>query len=64
MLGEPRSQGVQDSQLLWFYQYQKMSWRFFVPFVPPPNDANLMGFLKVSFDDKKVVSRVDYRGSR
>ncbi len=64
MLGEPQSKGVRDSQLLWYYRYQKLSGRFFVPLVPPPKDANLQGFLEVSFDDKNVVSHIDYYGDR
>lgn len=75
VLGAPTEMGVQtvkgseassasDAKLVWYYRYQKMSARFFTPFVPVRPQDNLHGRLILGFDASNVLEHIDYYGDQ
>ena len=74
-LGEPTEFGVEtvqgtgtnaasEAKLIWYYRYQKVSARFFTPFVPSRPKDNLSGRLMLGFNASNVLEHVDYYGDQ
>lgn len=74
-LGEPMEFGVEtvkdkgtnavaEAKLIWYYSYQKVSARFFTPFIPPRPKDILRGRLMLGFNSSNVLEHVDYYGNQ
>lgn len=74
-LGEPMEKGVQtvpasgtnsssEAKLVWYYRYQKVSGRFFTPFIPIRPQDNLRGRLMLGFNSSNILEHVDYYGNQ
>ncbi len=74
-LGEPMEFGVQtvkdngtnavaEAKVIWYYRYQKVSARFFIPFIPSRPKDNLRGRLMLGFNSSNVLEHVDYYGDQ